>query len=78
MKVEFPYIEKHDVYLWGNGNILKRYWNQLPKELKIKGIVDSDASKCGLSEYTRDGTYLQCILPNEMDLQTPVIVCCCS
>lgn len=75
MKVEFPYIEKHDVYLWGNGNILKRYWNQLPKELKIKGIVDSDASKCGLSEYTRDGTYLQCILPNEMDLQTPVIVC---
>lgn len=52
------------IYIWGNGNVIRRYINQIPNDLKICAIVDSDNKKWGLTEVKYNGISLMCIEDN--------------
>lgn len=50
-----------DVYIWGCGTLARRYIKQLPNEIEIKGIIDSDIKKRGLTGIIHNGKELNCV-----------------
>ena len=64
----------NEYYIWGNGNLLRRYLNQLPKELKISAIIDSDENKWGKTDIQIQGEKINCISPNYLSEDSIVII----
>lgn len=52
------------IYIWGNGNVVRRYINQIPQDVIICAIVDSDKNKWGLTDVIHNGNRLMCIEDN--------------
>lgn len=49
------------IYIWGYGNLAKKYIPQIPNNVEIMGIIDSDNTKWGVSDITHNGNNLSCI-----------------
>lgn len=57
------WIDKN-IYIWGNGNVVRRYLNQIPNDINICAIVDRDKNKWGSTNVIRNGRNLVCIEDN--------------
>lgn len=61
------------IYLWGCGNLTKRYIHQIPNTLRIHGIIDSDRDKWGVSGIIHNGENLICQQDNLTEFDFVVI-----
>jgi MoaA/NifB/PqqE/SkfB family radical SAM enzyme len=74
MKESYKELQEYRYYIWGNGNMLRRYVNQLPEKLVIEAVIDKNPEKCGEMVSLRDGVSVKCILPSDADTSNFVIV----
>lgn len=53
-----------NVYIWGNGSVVRRYIDQIPNDIKISAIIDSNKMKWGSTELVHNEICLMCIEDN--------------
>lgn len=49
-----------NIFIWGCGNLTKKYIKQIPEEMEIKGIIDIDNNKWGVTDICHNGKKLIC------------------
>ena len=68
--MKFNSLRLCEYHIWGNGILLRRYWQAI-KKLKIAAIIDSNPEKWGTFELDKK---IECIAPDAMPTNTAVIV----
>lgn len=74
MRMHYEQMNKADVYVWGNGKILRRYLNQFPIDLHITSIIDSNTNKYGPLDFSINGRQMNCIPPDVITCDSSVII----
>lgn len=70
MRTNYDLLKVCDCYIWGNGNLIRRYWWAV-KNFKVVAIIDSNPEKWGTFELD---TKLVCITPDAVSKNATVIV----
>ena len=48
------------VYIWGCGDLIRRYINQITDDIYIEGVIDVNPEKWGMTDVLHNGKYLMC------------------
>ena len=74
MRTSYKNIKQTEFYIWGSGKLLKRYSSQLPSDIVVKAIIDSDKQKWGKEVVDINGQKVSCIGIHESVQEIPVII----
>ena len=73
MRKKYKNLVSKNFYIWGNGCVLKRYIKNIPTDIKIEAVIDSDKKKQG-TVCSINGKNIPCISPVELDESKAVIL----